>query len=172
MKKILLLLSIFTFLATALLFAHTPKQTKIPVNAYDSLVCIKHLNQLIAFHKGKAIKVYTCGIGSNTIGHKQQQGDNRTPEGKYYITAKNAKRNYYLNLHISYPNAKDIANCKRRGVKPGGDIKIHGYANSKGSTSNRNLYFAYTWGCIGLCNSDMLELFKKVKLGSAITIMP
>jgi murein L,D-transpeptidase YafK len=172
MKKILFLLSVFTFLATALLFANTPKKIPVIVNTYDSLVCTKHLHLLVAYSKGKVVKTYVCGVGSNALGHKQYRGDNRTPEGTYYITERNAGSKYFLNLHISYPNANDVAQCKKLGYKIGGDIKIHGYADATGNTSNKQLYYAYTWGCIGVCNADMRELFDKVKLGSPITILP
>jgi murein L,D-transpeptidase YafK len=171
MKKILLLLTLCTFLATALLFAHTPKRMPIVVSTYDSLVCIKHLHQLVAYSKGKVTKTYVCGVGFKAIGHKQHRGDNRTPEGTYCITERNAGSKYFLNLHSSYPNAKDVAQCKKLGYKMGGDIKIHGYADAAGNTSNKQLYYAYTWGCISVCNADMSELFDKVILGSVITII-
>jgi murein L,D-transpeptidase YafK len=173
MKKILWLLTLMTICATVLLFAEKPKRIEKEINqTVDSLVVIKHQNTLMAFAKNKLIKTIDCGIGSNTKGHKQQQGDNRTPEGKYYITMRNDKSAYYKNLHINYPNEQDRKNCKARGVKTGGDIKIHGYADEFGKTYYRNTRYESTWGCVGVSNADMDELYKWVKNNAVILIKP
>lgn len=49
---------------------------------------------------------------ANPIGHKQQEGDSRTPEGEYILDWRNLNSRYHLSLHISYPG--------RRGASPGG----------------------------------------------------
>lgn len=118
------------------------------------------------------VKSYKISIGSNAKGHKQYQGDNRTPEGIYYITNRNPHSSYYLNLHISYPNKKDRARAKRMGKSPGGDIKIHGYADRYGKTDKMDVKFGYTWGCIAVTNNDMKEIYDLVKIGAVIRIEP
>ena len=125
---------------------------------------------MILYKKGKYIKSYKIAIGQNPMGHKQQQGDNRTPEGKYYINDKNPKSKYYLNLGISYPNNNDLKIAKRRGKIPGGDIKIHGYADKYGNTIKRNMRYSSTWGCIAVTNKEMDELYHWVKIGAVILI--
>ncbi len=124
------------------------------------------------FQKGKPVKTYTVSIGQNEIGHKVQQGDDRTPEGLYYIHDKNPHSRYFLNLGISYPNAVDKALAAKRQVNVGGDIKIHGYADKFGSTKEMYTRFSSTWGCIGVCNAEMLEIFQWVKIGASILIVP
>lgn len=124
------------------------------------------------YEKGKAVKIYEVSIGADPLGHKQQQGDHRTPEGLYTIHDRNPHSRYYLNLGISYPNDKDRKEAARRGVSTGGDIKIHGYSDSQGRTKERTTRFAYTWGCIGVCNEDMDEIFLWVKTGASILIIP
>jgi murein L,D-transpeptidase YafK len=114
------------------------------------------------------LKTYNCSVGSNENGNKQQEGDNRTPEGTYYITNRNDKSNYYKNLHISYPNAVDRKRCKAKGFATGGDIKIHGIANRY----IRNMKYDATWGCIGVTNANMDELYKWVEHNCEIKIMP
>lgn len=120
----------------------------------------------------KWVKSYKISIGSNPTGHKRYQGDNRTPEGTYYITDRNPNSSYYLNLHISYPNNKDRARARRIGKSPGGDIKIHGYADQYGRTNKMNVKFGYTWGCIAVTNNDMKEVYNLVKMGAVIVIRP
>ena len=124
------------------------------------------------YSRGRAVKTYSVAIGFEPLGHKQQQGDNRTPEGLYTINDRNPQSRYYLNLGISYPNAKDRKDAARRGVAVGGDIKIHGYSDSRGSTSERFTRYAYTWGCIGVTNADMDELYRWVQTGARILIIP
>ncbi len=124
------------------------------------------------YSHGEWITSYSISIGANPMGHKQYQGDNRTPEGTYYITDRNPNSRYYLNLHISYPNNTDRAYARKIGKSPGGDIKIHGYADRYGQTDNMNVKFAKTWGCIAVTNHDMHEIYQLVKIGAIITILP
>ena len=49
----------------------------------------------------KKVKEYHVAFGGNPKGHKQQEGDNRTPEGKYYIEYKNPNSRGYKSLKIS-----------------------------------------------------------------------
>jgi murein L,D-transpeptidase YafK len=171
MKKIIWLLCAITLCATALLFAEKKVATSIKLNqTIDSLVVDKSEQYLYVYTNKKVLKKYACGIGSNAIGQKQKQGDNRTPEGKYYITARNANSAYYKNLHISYPNEADRKRCKKNKVNPGGDIKIHGYVNLFGNFSDRTTHYGTTWGCVGVSNADMDELFRWVKDGAVILL--
>lgn len=124
------------------------------------------------YSKKKWVKSYSISIGQSPMGHKRYQGDNRTPEGKYYITDRNPNSSYYLNLHISYPNNKDRARARKLGKSPGGDIKIHGFADQHGNTKPMDAKFGYTWGCIAVCNNDMKEIYQLVKTGAVILIRP
>lgn len=140
-------------------------------NSVDSIFVSKSSKTMTLFSKTKKIKTYSISIGENQIGHKQQQGDNRTPEGLYYINDKNPNSKYYKNLSISYPNSIDKANAKKLKVDAGGEIKIHGYSDTKGSTKEMFTKFAFTWGCIGVCNVDMEEIYNLVKIGATIFIV-
>jgi len=63
---------------------------------------------------------------ANSKGHKQQEGDEKTPEGIYTFDYKKKDSSFYRAMHVSYPNAADKANAKKRGVSPGGFIMVHG----------------------------------------------
>ncbi len=161
-KYLLFAILLFPFYSTANAITYK--------NKIDSIVVYKSQRKMIIFTKGRLIKTYKIAIGQNPMGHKQCQGDNRTPEGKYYINDKNPKSSYYLNLGISYPNNRDRRNAKKRGQNPGGDIKIHGYADKYGKTNERNIRYSSTWGCIAVTNKEMDELFHWVRIGAVILI--
>ena len=86
----------------------------------NRIIVEKAKRQLTLYIGAKAVKTYRIALGGNPIGHKQQEGDSRTPEGKYTIDAKNPNSSFYKSLHISYPANRDRAQARRRGVSPGG----------------------------------------------------
>ena len=47
------------------------------------------------------------------------------PEGHYRIDWRNPASAFHLALHISYPDAHDVAAAAARGEAPGGNIMIH-----------------------------------------------
>jgi murein L,D-transpeptidase YafK len=140
-----------------------PTPTKI-----DSIMVDKSERKMSVFYQNKRIKVYEVGIGQVPLGHKEFEGDLKTPEGLYYIDGKNPNSDYYKNLGVSYPNAKDRAHAKSIGKSPGGDIKIHGIGD--GYPDNQR--FGFTWGCISVTNKEMEELYNATPVGIPIHIFP
>ena len=149
-------------------------QNTIPLRGTISrLVVNKSKRELLAYDKqDKLLKRYRIALGSNPIGHKQMQGDGKTPEGVYVINDKNPNSIAYKNLGISYPNETDIHNARQLGKSPGGDIKIHGLMNGWGFLGWLNRYSDWTAGCIAVTNSEMEELYRAVKIGTRIEINP
>ena len=43
-------------------------------------------------------------LGFDPLGHKVQEGDGKTPEGRYTLDWRNPQSAFYKSLHISYPN--------------------------------------------------------------------
>jgi murein L,D-transpeptidase YafK len=169
MKKMLFVLGLLTVFATLLLFAEKPALKEVKINQpITKMKVIKSKKILMVYNNNKLLKTFSCSIGSEEIGQKQKQGDNRTPEGIYHITNRNNKSNYYKNLHINYPNQADKKRCIAKGVAPGGDIKIHGIATH----AIRNVKYESTWGCIGVTNNNMDELYKWVVDNCEIEIKP
>ena len=66
------------------------------------------------------------------MGHKQREGDQRTPEGRYTLDYKKSNSGFYKAIHINYPNLDDIKRANELGVNPGGMITIHGQRSSLG----------------------------------------
>ncbi|MEA1946734.1 MAG: L,D-transpeptidase family protein [Thermodesulfobacteriota bacterium] len=138
----------------------------------DFVLVVKSKSLLYLLRKGKAFATFRVTFGANPKGHKQQQGDERTPEGKYVLDYKNSNSKFYRSIHISYPNATDRKNAKKRGVNPGGAIMIHGQRNGWGWFSHIAQLFNWTDGCIALSNRNMDAVWKAVNVGTPIEIRP
>ena len=119
---------------------------------------------------GKIVKNYHVAFGDVPKGHKQQEGDEKTPEGTYTLDYKKEDSAFYRAMHISYPNQQDIDEAKRKGVSPGGLIMVHGQSNRPGWQSWRAQQTNWTDGCIALTNQEMDEFMALVKVGTAISI--
>ena len=142
-------------------------------NEVDLVVVKKSKRKLYLYSNGKIVKEYNIKLGGNPVGPKVKEGDKKTPEGEYLLDYKNPKSRFYKSIHISYPNKKDIQKAKELGVKPGGNIMIHGQVNSRGdpmiffkTTSN------WTASCMALSNKDMDELWNLIKISTPIKIEP
>lgn len=148
-------------------------EKKLPTNIEIDYIVVKKSNrQLLAYSKQKLIKTYQISLGDSPVGHKEFEGDEKTPEGIYSISAKNPNSGYHKNLGVSYPNVKDIAKAKLLGKNPGGDIKIHGIRNKLGFIGKFQRLWDWTNGCIALTNSEVDELYYAVKIGTKIEIRP
>lgn len=165
MKKVLKIGLIFIMLFTINLFAKNSTQvTKVVVK--------KSQKVLLLMNKNRVIKKFHIVMGANPKGHKQKEGDERTPEGRYILDYKNPNSKFYKSIHISYPNKKDIKRAKRLKVNPGGAIFIHGQKNGWGWLYFISKYFNWTDGCIALSNKEMDFIYKNVKVGTPIEIKP
>ncbi|OXL23738.1 murein L,D-transpeptidase family protein [Psychrobacter sp. DAB_AL32B] len=137
----------------------------------DKVLVDKSERRLQLLSGDKVVKSYHIALGGNPIGHKQQEGDQRTPIGSYTLDYKNEKSQYYRSMHVSYPNTVDKANAKSRGVSPGGAIMIHGQKNGFGTLAMLNQQRDWTAGCMAVTNDEMDEIMAAVKVGTAIEIV-
>jgi len=138
----------------------------------DKILVLKGKHEMQLIGNNEIIKSYPIAIGREPEGAKHFEGDDKTPEGKYFIESKNPNSGYYLNLGISYPAQKDIAFAKKIGRKPGGLIKIHGLKNGLGFLGKFHRWKDWTHGCIALTNHEMDELYHHIKIGTPIEIRP
>ncbi len=163
--RAVLLLAIYSIGQNAVA-AKAPRATLIVVDKSDHLMHV--------YAKDKKIATFPVGLGAIPIAHKQQEGDKRTPEGRYMLDYKNAKSTFFKSIHISYPNAADKANAKRMGVSPGGDIMIHGQANDPvvRAAIDRHPSPDWTYGCISMKNEDLQRLWDMVAIPTPIHIHP
>ena len=153
------------------------------------------VNPRIIIRKGKRkldlldgdepVMQYTVVLGFSPSGDKETEGDGRTPEGDFFVFAKNQKSKFHLSLGLSYPAREDAERGLRGGLisreehdeiaaailekrmplqktRLGGEIYIHG-----GGTASD-----WTEGCVALDNAEMSELFEAVQIGTKVTILP
>ncbi len=135
------------------------------------------------------VKSYKVMLGMTPIGKKIQEGDNKTPEGKYTLDFINRNSRYHLAFHISYPSVEDQKYAKNLGVKPGGSIMLHGFPNKLSEIETflrlNNLWdleedyvrkslndFDWTNGCIAVTNDEIREIDSLIKVPIRITIDP
>ncbi len=137
----------------------------------DLVKVVKSERTMYLMGGASVVRKFRVSLGANPKGHKQQQGDKRTPEGTYTLDYKKEDSAFYRAMHISYPNAKDVADAKRRGVNPGGQIMVHGQKNGLGALSPITQYVDWTDGCIAISNSEMDEFMSLVPVGTKIKIV-
>ncbi len=147
----------------------------MPISAYaqkqiDSVLVIKSERRMYLLENGNVVKEYKVCLGANPKGHKEEKGDERTPEGSYVLDYKKKNSSFYRAIHISYPNAEDTENAKKKNVSPGGQIMIHGQKNGYGKLSWFTQRFNWTDGCIAVTNEEMDEIWDLVKVQTPITI--
>ncbi|TAD84341.1 MAG: hypothetical protein EAY70_01305 [Sphingomonadales bacterium] len=136
----------------------------------DYLIVDKSERLMVAYAAGQPVKAWRgLQFGDAPQGHKQFEGDERTPEGRYVIEGRNPGSAFHLSLKVSYPNAEDRAFAAQYGRSPGGDIFLHGQPNG---LSYGRVPGDWTDGCIALSNDEIEELWRIVPDGAVIEIRP
>lgn len=138
----------------------------------DSVLVKKGERKLYLMSNGTPYQSYSIALGGNPQGHKRQEGDQRTPEGRYLIDWRNARSAYHLSLHISYPNPQDRSEAESQGVSAGGMIMIHGQPNGLGWLGRLLQLWDWTDGCIAVTNVAMEEIWGAVGNGTSILVQP
>jgi len=111
-------------------------------------------------------------LGRNPRDHKVEEGDGRTPEGRYTLDWRNPNSRFYRAIHISYPNARDRARAAELGVDPGGSVMLHGLPNGLEDIGRSHVGKDWTDGCIAVTNQEMDEIWEKTPDGTPIEIIP
>jgi murein L,D-transpeptidase YafK len=132
---------------------------------------------------GTVRRTMAATFGGDPVGPKEQEGDQRTPEGTYRIASKVKSERFHRFLGVSYPNEDDRRHAaEKRITKLGGGIGIHGtQAKLAGmarlwtrlaSAAGVAGVWGPTDGCIGMANEDVEVLFKAVPIGTKVMIAP
>lgn len=143
--------------------------------AYDEisqLVIRKEERRLYLMANDQIVRSYRISLGKTPEGHKLYEGDSRTPEGNYTIDFRNPNSDFYKSIRISYPNPKDRELAASWGLKPGGNIMIHGLPNEVGDMAFAYKGLDWTDGCIAVTNEEMDEIWRLVDVGTPIRILP
>ncbi len=138
----------------------------------DRIVVNKSKRELLLFRAGKLLRSYKIALGRNPVGAKQHQGDGKTPEGSYIISARNIRSAFHRSLRISYPGDADRERARLQHRDPGGDIMIHGLPNGQGSIGAAHRATDWTAGCIAVTNAEIEEIWNLVPDGTPVEIQP
>jgi murein L,D-transpeptidase YafK len=138
----------------------------------DSVLVVKSERKLYLLKAGRVLREFDVALGLVPNGHKRREGDFRTPEGKYMLDVRNANSDYFLSIHVSYPNDVDRARAREAGVDPGGAIMIHGLPNEPRYDLRRYENTDWTDGCIAVSNSDMVDIWLMTGDATPIEIRP
>ena len=145
----------------------------------------KSLRRLTLLREGEPPLSFPIALGKSPKGHKMREGDNRTPEGTYYICTRNEQSKYHLALGLSYPGPSDADAALAKGEitaeqhasilsahasmrRPPWDTPLGGFIMIHGG----GLRSDWTAGCIALENRDIEALFSLCPMGTTIKIVP
>jgi murein L,D-transpeptidase YafK len=140
--------------------------------AAEKVVVEKEKRKLHLIKRGEIFRTFDIALGIAPVGDKLAEGDFKTPEGVYMLDTRNPNSDFFLAIHISYPNGKDLREARAKGVSPGGQIMIHGQPNEP--TYSAAYYKKQDWtnGCIAVSNSDMIDIWLMTANDIPIEIRP
>lgn len=158
---------------------------ELPDPAQIRLVISKSERTATVFDGDRAVATYPVALGTKPTGHKQREGDGRTPEGTYRVCTRLDKSRYHLFLGLSYPGPDDAQRGLAEGVitqrtldnivaadtnatappwEPplGGAVGLHG-----GGTGSD-----WTLGCIAFENDAIEEIWLLTQMGTLVEVRP
>ncbi|WP_019903969.1 L,D-transpeptidase family protein [Methylobacterium sp. 77] len=138
----------------------------------DRVLVEKSARRLTLLREGRVLATYPVSLGFSPIGHKQREGDGRTPEGLYAIAYRNPLSVAHLSLKVSYPNEADARSARDGGYEPGGDIMIHGIMNGFSWLGTLHRLRDWTSGCVGVANGEMDDIYARVDVGTPVELRP
>jgi murein L,D-transpeptidase YafK len=165
----------------------------------QKIVILKSAQTLELRQEDGSVSTFRVCLGLNPIGPKKITGDQKTPEGDYFICSKSTESRFHRFLGISYPGVADAQTAFERGVislddrdaiirsvengkpppwntKLGGWVGIHGYPTDWRKRLWVILSYPkphnWTDGCIAMWNFEVEELFKRVGVGTPVKILP
>jgi len=136
----------------------------------DYVLVKKAEHRMFLIKNGKVLYHYDISLGRNPEGHKEREGDKRTPEGRYLLDYKLEDSAFHKAIHISYPNEHDLENARRKNLDPGGKIMIHGQPNGIGHLAKVTQQYDWTNGCIAVTDQDMDEIWQLIEEDTPIKI--
>ena len=138
----------------------------------DRVIIEKGDRKLHLIRNGETFRTFEIALGIRPVGDKESEGDFRTPEGRYLLDRRNPNSDFFLSIHISYPNREDSRQARDKGLSPGGAIMIHGQPNTP--TRSEAYYRTQDWtnGCIAVSNSDMIDIWLMTGENTPIEIRP
>ena len=180
-------------------FIDAHRDLLLPSTETDLLIAIKSDYKMHHYKNGQLHRTYEIALSQNPEGHKDQQGDNRLPEGQYRIIQKSTGpfggnvAEYFGTgwMRLNYPNNFDaqlgldkkyiskaefnkIVSANNAKKEPSKHTKLGGGIGIHGWKGEWSLdgNRHLTWGCISMLNSDLSVFYTEVPLQTPIIIWP
>ena len=138
----------------------------------DRVVVHKAEHKLYLYSGTQLLGEYKVQLGLSPTGQKERERDFRTPEGRYFLSRRNTRSDFFLAIQVSYPNKDDEVRARKNRWAPGGSIMIHGFPNTPKHPAAYYESNDWTDGCIALSNSDMVEVWMRTQDNIPIDIYP
>lgn len=138
----------------------------------DHVLVRKAERRLYLLRGDDVLRAYRVSLGLSPGGPKERAGDFRTPEGRYRLTRRNTRSDFFLSIQVSYPNNDDVRRARSNGWQPGGSIMIHGLPNDPRHGPDYYATQDWTDGCIAVTNADMVEIWMMTSDNVPIDIEP
>ena len=145
-------------------------EKRLADNAKISKIVInKSERKMMVYNGNDLLNTFTVSLGSSPVGDKQLRGDNKTPEGHYFVEAKLGLgvSKYHKSLRVSYPSPEQIKMGKK-----GSNIMIHGLGPKYHYFGKFQRFYDWTEGCIAVTDNEIDQIYKATKVGVAIIIRP
>jgi murein L,D-transpeptidase YafK len=135
----------------------------------NKIVINKSERKMMVYDGNDLLNTYTVSLGASPVGDKQSEGDNKTPEGNYFVETKLGLgvSKYRKSLRVSYPSPEQ----KKMG-KDGSNIMIHGLGFKYHYFGKFHRFYDWTEGCIAVTDDEIDQIYKATKVGVAIIITP
>lgn len=180
-------------------FINKHRKLMIPAKEENLVLAIKGDYQMHHYKKGKLHTTYPIALSQNPEGHKDQQGDNRLPEGQYRIIQKSRGpfggnvAEYFGTgwMRLNYPNNFDAEyGLEKKYISKAEYNKIVAANNAKKEPTKLTKLGGgigihgwkgewsldgdrnLTWGCISMRNSELDIFFEAIPLQTPIIIWP
>lgn len=164
------MLRAFAFVAAfVMLTASAWRCEAAPLVTADHILILKSERVMVLLAGDQVLRTYPIALGQ-VPGAKHEQGDKKTPEGRYFISGRNPHSRFHLSLQLSYPNAVDLRRAQAAGRAPGGDIFIHGMPEDDEDGDPAVFYADWTDGCIAVGNRAIEEIWDLVPDGTPVDI--
>ena len=146
-----------------------PRDLKILVKKSERVVEILFKNELLI--------QYPCVLGFEPVGDKMQEGDGKTPEGKFKIKAMYPHKSWSYFIWFDYPNQSSYDKFKERKSKKiishtatiGGEVGFHGVPEKNDEIIEKKI--DWTLGCISLSTKNITDLYQSIGLETTIEII-
>ena len=83
----------------------------------DKVVVEKSKRKLHLLKDGVPFRTFDIALGIRPEGDKEMEGDFKTPEGNYLLDARNPDSEFFLSIHVSYPDQRDRAEAHAKKLR-------------------------------------------------------